>query len=265
VDETIERLVVVTGGASGIGSAVVDAVRRPGVRCLTVDQRNADIVADLGLPSGRRTAVQQVLDRCGGTLGGVVTCAGRSGFGESSGRSVVAVNYFGTVEVLDALRDALAPGGAAVAVSSNAAFTTPRIDVELVSRCLAGDEEAAGDLADSVGAPSAYSASKLAIAQWVRQWAPSDQWAGSGITLNAVAPGLIDTPMASAMAEHPDGRTVLDRMRIPVGRPGSPAEIAAVIAFLLSRQAAYIVGAVLVADGGTEALLRGADWPVVRR
>ncbi len=68
-----------------------------------------------------------------------------------------------------------------------------------------------------------------------------------GITVNAVAPGEIATPMTGN--DDVDPRT-LDRPFIPVGRPGSAKEMAAVIAFLASPEASYVTGASVVADGG---------------
>jgi NAD(P)-dependent dehydrogenase (short-subunit alcohol dehydrogenase family) len=68
-----------------------------------------------------------------------------------------------------------------------------------------------------------------------------------GITVNAVAPGEIATPMTSAHDENPHG---IERPGIPIGRPGAAAEIASAIAYLVSAEAGYTTGASLVVDGG---------------
>ena len=72
------------------------------------------------------------------------------------------MNYFGTVDVLDGLRPLLAPGGAAVAISSNSTTVQPAIPADLVDACLAHDEELSARIADARGSLVAYPATKLA-------------------------------------------------------------------------------------------------------
>ena len=106
-----------------------------------------------------------------------------------------------------------------------------------------------------------YPATKVALARWVRKHAVSDAWIGSGIRMNAVAPGMIETALiAEGRADETVG-PLLDLFPIPLGRAGRPDEIAALIAFLLSDAASFIVGSIVFADGGTDALLRTDDWP----
>ncbi len=130
--------------------------------------------------------------------------------------------------------------------------------MELATACLAGDEEAARALAapDGLGA---YAASKLALARWVRRHAPTEEWVGAGIRLNAIAPGFVDTPMTEGSWDFISSLGAMYPM--PMGRPGRAPEIAAAIAFLLSPAASYLCGTVLLADGGTEAAIRPDDWP----
>ena len=106
-----------------------------------------------------------------------------------------------------------------------------------------------------------YPASKLAVAHWVRRRATGAEWAGAGLRLNAVAPGMIDTPMVAAMRSDPETGPLLDMLPIPVGRPGRPEEIAALVEFLLGPEGAFFCGSVLFCDGGSDALLRTRDWP----
>ena len=84
---------------------------------------------------------------------------------------------------------------------------------------------------------------------------------GAGLRLNAVAPGMIDTPMVAGMRADAETGPLLDMLPIPVGRPGRPEEIAALIEFLLGPDAAFFCGSVLFCDGGSDALLRTRDWP----
>ncbi len=217
------------------------------------------MVADLGTAEGRSAAVADVGGRCAGELAGVVTCAGLAGAPDRAGSLLAAVNYFGTVDVLNGLRPLLAPGGGAVAISSNSTTVQPGIPADLVEACLDHDEDLSMRIADARGSMVTYPATKLAVAHWVRRTAP--EWAGTGLRLNAIAPGMIDTPMVGAMRADPETGPLLDLLPIPVGRPGRPEEIAALVEFLLGPDGAFFCGSVVFCDGGSDALLRTRDWP----
>ncbi len=221
----------------------------------------ADVVADLGTAEGRARAVAEASERCEGALAGVVTCAGLAGAPSRAGSLLAAVNYFGTVDVLEGLRPHLTPGGAAVAISSNSTTVQPGVPADLVDACLDHDEELSGRIADARGSMVAYPATKLAVAHWVRRQATGPDWAGAGLRLNAIAPGMIDTPMVAGMRADPETGPLLDMLPIPVGRPGRPEEIAALVEFLLGPDGAFFCGSVLFCDGGSDALLRTRDWP----
>jgi NAD(P)-dependent dehydrogenase (short-subunit alcohol dehydrogenase family) len=232
-----------------------------GYRVIGVDQHKAEVVADLGTVAGREAAVRLVTEACGDALAAVVTCAGLAGAPNREGSLVASVNYFGTVDVLDGLRPLLAGGGAAVAISSNSTTVQPAIPADLVAAFLAHDEDGARTLADAAGSMATYPASKLALAHWVRGKATGGAWAGSGLRLNAIAPGLIETPMAAAMRADPVTGPMLDWLPIPIGRPGRADDIAALVEFLLGPDAGYFCGSVVFCDGGSDALLRTTDWP----
>jgi len=95
----------------------------------------------------------------------------------------------------------------------------------------------------------------------VRRQATGRDWAGSGLRLNAIAPGLIDTPMVAGMRADAEAGPLLDMLPIPLGRPGRPEEIAALVEFLLGPDGAFFCGSVVFCDGGSDALLRTRDWP----
>jgi NAD(P)-dependent dehydrogenase (short-subunit alcohol dehydrogenase family) len=218
-------------------------------------------VADLSTAAGRRDAIQQATERSGGALAGIVTCAGLAGLPDRAGSLLAAVNYFGTVDLLDGLRPLLSAGGAAVAISSNSTTVQPAVPADLVEACLRHDEELSAQIADARGPLATYPATKLAVAHWVRRNATGPAWAGSGIRLNAIAPGMIDTPMVAGMRADAEAGPMLDMLPIPVGRPGRPEEIAALVDFLLGPDGTFFCGSVVFCDGGSDALLRTNDWP----
>jgi len=255
--------ICVTGSASGMGAATAARLVADGHRVIGVDQRDADVVADLSTSEGRDAAIAGVDDLAGGALDGLVTFAGLGPLPGRSGALLTSVNYFGTVTVLVGLRPMLANGSdaAAVAISSNSTTCQPGVPQDLVDACVAGDEERARALGEEGGSIVAYPASKTAIARFVRRNAPTDDWIGSGIRLNAIAPGLIDTPLVAEGMDDPDMKPLLEGFPIPVGRPGRPDEIAILVDYLLSPLAGFFCGSVLFCDGGTDALLRPDDWP----
>ena len=250
--------ICITGSASGIGAATRRLLEAEGHAVVGVDLRDAEVVADLSTPEGRAAMVAGVEAASGGSLDGLVAAAGVNGGGPAL---VVSVNYFGSVATLDGLRALLARGtnAAAVAVSSNSSTTMQGVDDRVVDACLRGDEAAARHAAAEI---VDYPSSKLALARWVRRQAPTAGWIGAGIRLNAVAPGPTATPMTDDLAFP-----VLDLgdvYPVPIQRVATPEEQAAVIAFLLSRAASYVVGVVVPVDGGGDAAARGDDWPSAR-
>ncbi|MCW2495720.1 SDR family oxidoreductase [Jatrophihabitans sp.] len=255
----------VTGSASGIGAATAELLRSGGHRVVGVDLRDADVIADLGTESGRIQAIAGVLAACGHRLDGLVTAAGIGASSTEQGGRLVRINYFGTVALVDGLRPALAAAetSAVVCVSSNSSTCQPDWPEALALACIDGDEERAVSLAEEQLSLLAYAPAKAAIAWWVRERAA--EWAGDGIRMNAIAPGLIETPMTDAQRTDPLIGQFIDAFPVPRGTPGRPGEVAAVIDFLLSPAASLLYGSVIFADGGTDALTRTRDWPAVWR
>jgi NAD(P)-dependent dehydrogenase (short-subunit alcohol dehydrogenase family) len=257
-------VIAVTGSASGMGRATAERLRAAGHRVIGVDRANADIVADLGSADGRQAAIAGVLDACGGTLDGLTTFAGLPGLTDRAGSVLVEVNYLGTIELLTGLRPALARGtnASAVAISSNSTTCQPGIPQSFVKALIDGDYDEARALGDQHGSVIAYPATKTAIAWWVRRNATTADWIGNGINLNAVAPGLVATPLTDATRADPVIGVMMDQFPVPVGRPGAPEELATFVSYLLSPEARFFVGSVVFVDGGTDALLRPDDVPV---
>ena len=250
-----------TGSASGIGRATAQRLVADGHRVIGVDVHDADVVADLGTADGRAAAIAAVTDVVDGRLDGLVTAAGIGGSSTAPGGRLVSINYFGTVELVQRLRPVLAASGdaAVVCLGSNSATVQPAWSTELAEACLAGDEERACRLADAALSLMAYPATKAAISWFVRTRAPQPDWIGAGIRLNVIAPGLTETALTRTQRADPMIGEALAKFPVPLGRPIRPDEIADVIAFMLTSR--VLIGTVLVADGGTEALLRPKDWP----
>lgn len=249
---------VVSGAASGIGAAVWGRLERDGHTVVGVDQRDADVVADLSTPAGRDAAVAGVralLAEHGGRLDGVVPCAGVAGLTDTDPLLVVSVNYFGAVALVQGLHDLLGQDSAVVLLSSNSVTCQPGWDPAIAAACLTGDEAAARDLAGATEAVQVYPATKAALAHWARTEGVKPEWAGAGIRINAVAPGLIATPMTEALRNDPELGVFADAYPTALNRPGRPEEIAALIAFLLSPESSLLVGSVVFADGGTDAMV----------
>jgi NAD(P)-dependent dehydrogenase (short-subunit alcohol dehydrogenase family) len=260
----VSRTIVVTGSASGMGAATTSRLRAAGHTVIGVDLHDAEVIADLASAEGRAAAIAAVGDLADGALDGMVTWAGVAGLDHLPGSLLASVNYFGTVELLEGLRPLLAAGDrpAAVAISSNSTTVQPGVPLDVVDACLDHDEPRARELADAATSLMTYPATKLALARWVRRQAPTEAWAGAGITLNAVAPGAVETPMLAATRADPTIGAAIDAFPVPVGRKGTAEELAAFVDFLLGPDARFFCGSVIFVDGGTDALLRADAMPV---
>ncbi|MGY1812499.1 SDR family oxidoreductase [Blastococcus sp. SYSU D00820] len=255
----MSRRIAVTGAASGIGRALTELLTARGETVTGVDLAGTDVAADLGTPDGRAAAVAAVLDRTGGVLDALVACAGTS----VPGVPLVSVNFFGVTEVAEGLRPALAAAPAPrVAVVGSISGTQPT-DPAVVAACLAGDEPAARAAAQAVLdrglGNQLYPSSKAALARWVRRTCVAPGWADAGIALNAVAPGVVLTPMTEPLLADERMRAVMDRaVPMPLNGHASAEVPARALAWLTSEENSHVTGQVLYLDGGAEVTLRGA-------
>jgi len=240
------RLAVVTGAGSGIGAAVARALAGAGARVVLADldgaacEAGADALRRAGgeawgftLDVTNTPAVQALAQRLSAELGDaaiVVNNAGvlvRKGIddpeAEAIVRRVMDVNLHGAFAMVRAFLPALRrTQGCVVNVVSGAAFVAQ---------------------AGCVG----YSASKAAL-HMLTQTLAVDLGA-DGVRVNAVAPGVIETPMTAATRADP-ARLAGFLRRTPAGRLGQPEEVAAAVLFLASPLASYVNGTTLPVDGG---------------
>lgn len=236
-----DRVAVVVGGASGIGWATAQLLALDGYR-VTIGDRNAELATqratELGSPHAFREV--EVTDEDGvaslfdevvgreGRLDVVVNCAGYSSFGQITDldaelfRSVVDVCLTGAFLVLKHAGRRLRDGGAVVTLTS-----------------LNARQPAVG--------MSAYCAAKAGLSMLTQVAAL--ELGPRGIRVNAVAPGFVHTPLTEGALAIPG---VLDDYieNTPLGRVGTPQDIAAAVVFLCSPQASWLTGEILDLNGG---------------
>ena len=230
------KTAVVTGGASGIGRAVAERLRSDGFQAAVIDLSPTDDefghVADVTDRAQVDAAVAAIREKFGPILV-LVNAAGVEGFQKFSKMTfaewskVIDVNLNGVFHTIQSvLPDMVEAGwGRIVNISSSSTHSGQPF------------------MAHYVAAKSAVNGLTKSLAL---------EYGPSGITVNAVPPGFVDTPMLrSAESRHLLGGTVEDHInRTPVRRVGRPEDIAAACAFFISEEASYITGQILGVNGG---------------
>ncbi|WP_120493801.1 SDR family NAD(P)-dependent oxidoreductase [Microbacterium phyllosphaerae] len=257
------RTYLVTGSASGIGQATAELLIGRGDTVITADRADAAIVADLSTDAGRRHLVDEAARLAPEGLDGVIAVAGIP----FPVPATIAVNYFGMITTLEGLRPLLLRSAAPRAVGVSSMASLWPFDEDLVTLQLAGDEPAALRRADELaqteeGGQLIYPSSKVAFSRWLRRSAIVSDWAGSGIPLNAVAPGTVVTGFTRDTLATDEGREMLERMvPMPLAGPAPAAAPAHLLAWLAGAENTHVTGQVVFIDGGNDATLRGdSTW-----
>ena len=232
---TTSQRALVTGGSSGIGWAIVQQLHRSGLAVIVLDREPlpdpqiASLVqVDLAEPEATREALAEVVAK--GTITRLVNNVGAV---RAAALQESSLTDFHTLMQLN-LGSALLCTQAVVPGMQTAGFG--RI-VNISSRA-------------ALGKPlrSSYSASKAGLLGFTRTWAL--ELGGSGITVNAVAPGPIATELfrKANPAAEPRTRAIIDA--IPVGRMGTPEDVARAVAFFLDAGSGFVTGQTLYVCGG---------------
>jgi len=242
------KIALITGAASGIGWVTAELFAQEGAVVVLTD-RAADQLeqraSSLRIRDGRHRAIaldvtseegwvraMQEIEREFGRLDVLVNNAGIGYF-----RSIAETTYQEWRHIL--------------AVNLDSVFLGTRQALPLLSRSGKGSIINVSSIRGQVAGPNvaAYSASKAGVRLFTKSTAIECAAAGNGVRANSVHPGVIETPMSTQALDDP-AKLEKSLERIPVGRLGTAAEIAAAIVFLASDESSYMTGSEMTIDGG---------------
>jgi 2-deoxy-D-gluconate 3-dehydrogenase len=221
------RTALVTGAGRGIGAACADALADAGATVLRWE-RSGPLGADLTDLAATTAEIERVL---------------------REHRVDVLVNNAGIIRRAPAAESSVADWRDVMTVNLDAAFVlATAVGRQMLAHRWGRIVNVASLLSFQGGIRvPAYTASKHALAGLTK--ALANEWAADGVTVNAVAPGYLNTDNTAALRADPEREPAI-RGRIPAGHWGEPEDAAAAVVFLASPAARYVNGHVLVVDGG---------------
>lgn len=246
-DRFVGKVALVTGAASGIGLATARRLAGEGAAVALLDRdapRLKDAVSSISRDGARvgswsidvtdATAVDEAVDSVARTLGPIDVVVTAAGILES-----------GTVEGQD-----LALWDRTIAINLRGQLLVARAVLPMMQQREGGSIAMVSSISAVVGdrGVSAYAVSKAGVSSLAKQIAAEN--AAVGIRCNAVLPGWINTPFNDAVFADAQERAEEVARTVPVGREGTPEEVAGLIAYLCSDEAAYITGTEIRIDGG---------------
>ena len=236
-----DKVVRVTGGAAGIGRVTAEAFAREGAKLAI-----CDVNPDAGEAAANALGPEASFEKVDVASEAAVS-AWADAVAKRYGRIDVLVNNAGITRDALLLRMKEADWDLVLNINLKGAFLCTRAAVRVMAQQRSGRIVNVASVVGVVGnvGQANYVASKAGLIGLTKTVAR--EFAARGITVNAVAPGFIETQMTAVLSDKVKAAFLA---QIPLGRAGSPEEVAAAVTFLASDQAAYLTGQVLHVSGG---------------
>lgn len=237
---------IITGAAQGLGKAMATALHDAGAEVVILDisDQAQDTAAEIGKEGASVHAVKgNLMDREN------LEEAFQEAVNKLEGRVDILINSAGLIERKSAMDFSLESWDRIFEVNVSAVFQLSRLAARIMIEQGSGKIINMGSILSFLGGfnAAAYSTSKGAIAQLTKSL--SNEWAGHGIQVNAIAPGYMLTTMNDDI-KNDEVRSPQINARIPAGRWGTPEDVTGTAVFLSSAASDYITGVVIPVDGG---------------
>jgi len=235
------KVALVTGASSGIGVAIAQALHAQGAQVVLSGRREAELNAVAAALGDRtRVAVADLADPA-------APAALVEGIEATEGRLDILVNNAGFTRDRLALRMEDADWNAVLEVDLNAPFRLARAALRGMMKRRSGRIISIASIVGVMGnaGQSNYAAAKAGLIGMSKSLA--QEVAPRSVTVNVVAPGFIETPMTDKLSDAQKAGLL---GRIPLGKMGGPADVAAAVAYLAADEAAWVTGTTLHVNGG---------------